>query len=304
MVRMPIVSCRGDFWSATAFAPADEIRHLDLTSGQGPRMGTAEFLASVADQRIAILVHGYNSDQHDVLAAYRTIAERMRLFGFIGGSDPFYEGLVGFAWPGGASGLSFPIARRRATRAAARFNLLLRDLATHHVAVDLNTHSLGAHVAFEALRIPGTRVRAAWNFASAVDDESIELGERYHAATQQCERMYVFHSARDLVLRWWYRAGDVIDFDTALGCSGPEDPRVIMDHSPNVRVVNCKDVVDSHGGYRESGHVWSFISRELIQPTADQFTRLQSSAQAVEAVFESSGGRGRQRRRRMGPRSR
>ena len=38
--------------------------------------------------------------------------------------------------------------------------------------MDINSHSLGAHVTFEALRDASTNVvRYAWNFASAVDNE-------------------------------------------------------------------------------------------------------------------------------------
>jgi hypothetical protein len=114
--------------------------------------------------------------------------------------------------------------------------------------VDINSHSLGAHVTFEALKdAPATIVRNAWNFAAAVDNESIEKGERYYTATQRCQRFYVFHSKNDPVLRVWYRIGDFFDFDTALGYSGPEDPRAIMDYSGNLTVINCKDVVASHG---------------------------------------------------------
>ena len=83
---------------------------------------------------------------------------------------------------------------------------------------------------FEALRDASPSiVRFAWNFASAVDNESVEMGERYYSASQRCRKFYVFHSKNDPVLRVWYRVGDFFDFDTALGYSGPEDPRAIMD---------------------------------------------------------------------------
>jgi hypothetical protein len=79
-------------------------------------------------------------------------------------------------------------------------------------------------VAFEALRDGTPRiVRNSWNFASAVDNESIEFGERYHHASGRCQSFYIFHSRNDSVLRVWYRVGDLVDFDTALGFSGPED---------------------------------------------------------------------------------
>jgi len=103
-------------------------------------------------------------------------------------------------------------------------------------------------------------------------------------------RFYVFHSKHDPVLRVWYRLGDVFDFDTALGYSGPEDPRAIMDHSPHVRVINCKDVVTAHGGYRSSGQVWSFMAQELTAPTTEQFVTLKKTPEALTAVFRATGG--------------
>src|SRR5438093_11508131 len=36
MPTMFVVSCRKDFWSATEFSTADEIRELDLDNGHGP----------------------------------------------------------------------------------------------------------------------------------------------------------------------------------------------------------------------------------------------------------------------------
>jgi hypothetical protein len=146
-------------------------------------------------------------------------------------------------------------------------------------------------VAFEALR-EGTPqiVRNSWNFAAAVDNESIELGERYHDAIGRCQRFYVFHSRNDSVLRVWYRVGDLFDFDTALGFSGPEDAGAIIRHSRNVRVVNCKDVVQSHGGYRSAGQVWAFMSQQLQNPSKEQFFTLSRTPETLNAVFKAAGG--------------
>ncbi|MGH8522916.1 MAG: hypothetical protein ACREXY_01440 [Gammaproteobacteria bacterium] len=164
--------------------------------------------------------------------------------------------------------------------------------------LDLNTHSLGAHVAFEALREASSQVvRNAWNFASAADNESVEQGERYFDASRQSARFYVFHSKNDPVLRVWYRIGDFFNFDTALGYSGPEDPRAIIDHSQHVTVINCKDVVTSHGGYRSSGQVWSFMAQELTSPTNEQFVTLKKTPEALTAVFRAMGAASTLRRR-------
>jgi len=213
----------------------------------------------------------------------------MRMLGFLDGAGAPYDLLVGFVWPGGAVGVSFPFARQRAGESASRFGRVLADLKSAGATIDLNTHSLGAHVAFEGLRDGGS-VRNAWNFASAVDNESVEFEERYFQSSRRCQRFYVFHSKNDSTLRVWYRIGDLLDFDTALGFSGPEDPAAIITHSPHVRVVNCKDVVASHGGYRSTGQVWAYMSRELSTPSPDQFVTLRKTPETLNAVFSAAGG--------------
>lgn len=292
MASMYMVSCRREFWSATEFSTADEVRLLDLNgNGQAPAVPPATFLQTMAGKRVTVLIHGYNNEQRDVLDSYRTIDEQMRLLGFLGRSNSPYDALIGFAWPGGATGVSFPFARGRAEDAAPRLRQVLASLQGAGAIVDVNSHSLGAHVTFEALRDASPNVvRNAWNFASAVDNESVEKGERYFSSAQRCQKFYVFHSKNDPVLRVWYRVGDFFDFDTALGYSGPEDPRSIMDNSRNVTVINCKDVVASHGGYRSAGQVWSFMQRELETPTTDQFVTLEKNAATLTAVFRASGG--------------
>jgi hypothetical protein len=291
MPSMLIVSCRRDFWSPTEFSDTDAIRRVDLDTGAGVPVSKDAFLQEVQGKRLTVLVHGYNNEERDVVESYRTIDTQMRTLGFLGGSAAQYDGLVGFAWPGGAAGISFPFARMRAGESASRFASLLAELRSASALIDLNTHSLGAHVALEALRSGAPQiVRNAWNFASAVDNESIEEGERYFQASRRCDTFYVFHSKNDPVLRVWYRVGDLFDFDTALGYSGPEDPGDIMSHSPNVRVINCKDVVSSHGGYRSAGQVWAYMSKQLTNPSNEQFVTLSKTLAVLNAVFRAAGG--------------
>jgi esterase/lipase superfamily enzyme len=305
MPAMLVVSCRKDFWSPTDFSTTNEIRKIDLANGVGTVVQPSAFLQEVAGRRVTVLVHGYNNEELDVVKSYGTIDSQMRMLGFLDGAGAPYDVLVGFVWPGGAVGVSFPFARQRASESASRFARVLTDLKSAGATIDLNTHSLGAHVAFEGLRDVGS-VRNAWNFASAVDNESVEFEERYFQSTRRCQRFYVFHSRNDSTLRVWYRIGDLPDFDTALGFSGPEDPAAIITHSPHVRVVNCKDVVASHGGYRSTGQVWAYMSQELSTPSPDQFVTLKKTPETLNAVFNASGGmaRGRALKARQPNRSR
>ena len=291
MGTMLMVSCRRDFWSPTDFSTTDEIRRVDLDTGMGTPVSQTAFLQELRSKRLTVLTHGYNNEERDVVDSYGTIDRQMRQLGFLGAAGSAYDALVGFAWPGGAVGVSFPFARQRAGESASRFARLLAELRSTTTVIDINSHSLGAHVVLEALRGGAQRlVRNAWNFAAAVDNESIEDGERYFEASRRCERFYVFHSRNDPVLRVWYRVGDLPNFDTALGYSGPEDPGTIIKHSKNVRVINCKEVVQSHGGYRSSGQVWAYMSQQLTRPSSMQFVTLARDPQALNAEFRMAGG--------------
>ena len=292
MPSMLFVSCRKDFWSATEFSIANKAKRIDFESGVATPVPLSALQQELTNKRVTVLIHGYNNEELDVIDSYRAIDTQMRTLGFLGSITASYDALVGFAWPGGAVGVSFPFARQRAGESAPRFLQLLSDLGAAGATIDLNTHSLGAHVAFEALRDGNQQiVRNAWNFASAVDNESIEHDERYFDASKRCTKFYVFHSKNDPVLRVWYRIGDFFDFDTALGYTGPEDPAAIIAHSPHVQVVNCKEVVSAHGGYRSAGQVWAHMSKELASPSPMQFVTLEKTPQALNAVFAAAGGR-------------
>src|SRR5918999_1065466 len=143
MATMFVVSCRKDFWSPTDFSHSEEIRRIDLRTGAGTVVPQSDLLKTIAGKRVTVLVHGYHNEELDVVKSYSTIDDQMRLLGFLGGNAAAYDALVGFAWPGGAAGLSFPFARQRAGETAPRFARLLADLRNAKVTIDLNTHSLG-----------------------------------------------------------------------------------------------------------------------------------------------------------------
>jgi hypothetical protein len=104
-----------------------------------------------------------------------------------------------------------------------------------------------------------------------VDNESIELGEEYYSSTNSCNGAYVFHSKNDTVLSLSYLGAER---DKALGYSGPENPADIIEHSSNVKVINCKNVVFKHGGYKDCAGMYTYISREFDGSPAPQYFTL------------------------------
>ena len=307
MANMLIASCRKDFWSPTEFSSADEFRRIDLVTGTGRTVPHTDVLNELSNKRVMLLIHGYNNEELDVLKAYRTIDTEMRLLGFFGTAAAPYDAIVGYAWPGGAVGASFPFARLRAGESAPRFARLLSDLRSTGASIDLNSHSLGAHVVLEALRDGAPQiVRNAWTFAPAVDNESIEFNERYFSSSQRCQTFYVFHSkerprAPSLVpgrrpARLRYGAG-------LLRPGGPGCDHDAVAERPRRELQGHRDVPR---GYRSSGQVWAYISQELANPSTTQFVTLTRTTAAMTAVFRSAMGstRGRTRSRRAAPRTR
>ena len=222
MSTMLMVSCRR-IWSATEFSNANEIRLHRFASSTGQVVAHDEFLREVQSKRL----HGLHPRLQQRGAGRHRFVQRHR--------PPDAPARLSWRSGGGVRRAGrVRVARRRRrglfhspgnglAESASRFSTLLAALRGVRATIDLNTHSLGAHVAFEALREGTPRiVRNSWNFASAVDNESIELGERYHDASGRCQSFYVFHSRNDSVLRVWYRVGDLFDFDNALGFQDPK----------------------------------------------------------------------------------
>jgi esterase/lipase superfamily enzyme len=280
---MLMISSRRDFWSATEFADVDDTRDVVLTDAN-PASDTpiseAELLARVAGQRVLLLVHGYNNTEDDVSLAYARIEHAIGTM--VAGK---YDLVVGYTWPGGALGLSYPIARARANTAGPRVAPWLTRLARKAASLDVMSHSLGARVMLKALpvapRTPARPVRNLYLFAAAVDNESIERGEEFYDATKRAETTVVMHSKKDKTLAVLYRIGDAVLpwqwfdlFDSALGYSGPEDPADIIAHSPHVKVVNGKAQDLDHGDYKDHPAVYGYMKSFLVGRRPEQFYSL------------------------------
>ncbi|HKA21301.1 MAG TPA: alpha/beta hydrolase [Blastocatellia bacterium] len=270
---MLLISSRKNFWEPNFFSNNEAVKDIDLTipNDPGTDISDADLLAAVTGKKLHLLIHGYNNDEAAIRNSYAVIESMMSSQGLVGPTAP-YDMLLGYVWPGGNLGISYAFAKKRAEKAAPRVQTLLLSIASVAASLDINTHSLGARVALQALKgVPGKPIRDLFMLAPAVDDESIEIGEKFYSSTQACNGAYVFHSKFDPVLKLWFPLGD---FDAALGLNGPEDPSAIIGHSPNVKVVNCKKVIKSHSGYKSEAKVYQYWLNELTGTPADQFYTL------------------------------
>ena len=267
---MIVISCRKEFESTVFFSKKDEIRNGDQVIAQN------ELLETVRGKNVLILIHGYNNEMPAVLDAYGRVEEMMGLSHLLAPDPGGYDIVLGYAWPGGWSALSFPVAVIRANKVAKRFRDTVQGLQLAAATIDVQTHSLGARIALEALDSDKITLRNLYLLAAAIDDETIEKGEDYYNGAQRCSHAYVLHSENDPVLKTGYRIGDIPDFDRALGWKGPQRPNKIRDQSPNTKIADCRQIVKTHGGYRSAVETYDYWLKELLTGSAPQFTELTS----------------------------
>ena len=230
-------------------------------------LAEGEFLAAIQDKKILLLVHGYNNEKYDVLRAYEIIEAKVQAI-----LPGHYDLVLGYSWLGGDDPLDYFAAKRRASAIAPRFGIWLPKIKQAVAKLDIMTHSMGTRVMLSALQLDGAiKIDNAFNMAAAVDNECLELPEKYHQASKHCQKLYVFHSKYDNVLGIAYRA---VEWDRALGFSGPEDIANIVEHCPHVRVANCKNVIKAHGAYKMADTVYRYIAEELSGSKTPQFITL------------------------------
>ena len=274
---MILTSCRNDFSDSHGFSDRNVIRNYPLL----PRLDLFEELDEInlAEQmqgkHVLILIHGFRNRLRDVGRSYQQLLRKLVDSGLTGSTG--YGLVLGFTWPGFATALGFFPAVPFANRSAGFFRNLLALASRNARTVDVQTHSLGARVVLQALA-GGTEgfVDNLMLTAAAVDDEVLEPGQEFNGALQACRRCLVYHTERDRTLKWGFRIGDAPEFDRALGWKGPQHPKIIETKCPEVFVINCKNVVPSHGGYRSAGAYYEHWSRVLREVPLPRFETLKA----------------------------
>ncbi|MEL6104894.1 MAG: DUF726 domain-containing protein [Planctomycetota bacterium] len=252
----------------------DEFWDLKIRRGmlaEKTQIGLRDIKEAVKDKSVLLLVHGYNNEFEDIIRAYDIIERQTKRL-----MNGRYDVVMGYTWPGGDSRFEYFSAKTRAGVIAPRFSENLRDLhsaATRPQSLDVMTHSMGARVAFEALKHLTTRnvVRNLIHTAAAVDNESIERRNEYFAANARVRNSFILHSRHDQVLNLAYR---LAEFDLALGLHGPEDPGDVMRHSDHTYVVNCKRVIRAHGAYKDEDEIYNYLNDQVDGPSGPQFETL------------------------------
>ncbi|MDN3506579.1 MAG: alpha/beta hydrolase [Simkaniaceae bacterium] len=247
---LPFVSDRMDFENPDRINQATEHALVDLSSGERSAISHSELLKRASEKNILILVHGYNNTYSSTLSSYMAYAEHL---------EDSYDLIVGYIWPGGDHDLDYFSAKDRAvSELDLRFLSTLTLLSRVANNVDLYAHSMGCRLSLEAIsQAPGKVVRNLFLTAPAVDDEALEKGEKYHAATKNCDLTVVFYSEYDKVLKKHY---PLAEWDQALGYKGFENLSSIP---LNVFQIDSTDDVSHHSDYKNEESIFGHI-RELL----------------------------------------
>ena len=271
---MLLVSCRRDFSSDQFFADRNLIRDYRGAITDPFDELTDDELSERADgKHVVVFVHGYRNPMKNVDAAYRDVSRRLIARGLLAATDTVLQaqyGLaVGFAWPGFRTrAIGFIAARPSANRAGGHLRSLIELLRHSARTVDVQTHSLGARVALQALSTGDTLwVDNLILTAPAVDNECLQPDEEFYEALESCNRVLVYHSRHDSVLKAYV----ALAFDRALGYKGPEKKDVILADCPNVHVVDCASIVKAHSDYRKQEKYFDHWSRVMNQEPLERY---------------------------------
>ncbi|MBY0372920.1 MAG: alpha/beta hydrolase [Bryobacteraceae bacterium] len=271
---MILISCRRDFVSDRLFASDNQVRNypnlknVDLFSD----LDLDNVMAQAASKHVLVLVHGFRSPLKNVAASYDTVLTKLIDSGLR--AHPHYDLVLGYTWPGFTTRLGFFPAVPYAGRAAGFFREFLNRLCRSALTVDVQTHSLGARVALQALSATeDVFIDNLLLSAPAVDNESLEPQQEFHEALDNCRRCLVYHSSKDKVLKLGFTFASL---DRALGLKGPQNPAVIEAQCPSVFVVDCSAVVPDHGGYRRAAAYYSHWARVLADESLPRFEKLRA----------------------------
>ena len=82
------------------------------------------------------------------------------------------------------------------------------------------------------------------------------------------------------MLKFSYRIGGL---DRALGFKGPQHRPIIEQQCRDVFVVDCSQVVQSHGGYRDTDRFFDHWARVIHEEPLHQYEAIDAEAPAIGA---------------------
>ena len=218
----------------------------------------ADITTATQGSDVLFLIHGYNNDYE---------AGRVRLVRYMGMlADAGYQGVqIACLWPGdgAAKALTYPFEGRDADDTA---DAMARWIALHvdrGARVSFVAHSLGSRVAMRtaqnlARASAGPALDRICLMAPAIDNDSLGRIDTtcYQEATLAADRIAVLASEEDMVLRFAYPLGDLVQtilfgerWGRALGRTGPreQEAAILARLQPVPKSRRERDI--DHGDY-------------------------------------------------------
>lgn len=274
-----LMSDRDSFWNADKIS--DHTEFMKVPDNQRTPFDSE----TIKEKNVLLLVHGYNNDSTEALSTYQVINSHVSKFMDKNGSN-FYDLVLGYLWPGSQNSLKYLDAKRRVSKLAKTMRAHLEFLHASSARVDVLAHSMGNRLLFEALNYPsnGTKkiVQNFYSFAAAVDNESIESNEKYYQSTQNCEKLFIFYSKHDDVLKWLY---SLVEWDKALGFEGAEDPE---DLPKNVQLIDYTNFIGQHSYYFIALPVYEFIKKQFLASNPEKDSIIKNKPENSKVIKNQS----------------
>lgn len=237
-LEIPHVSTRGQF---------DDGRRLARKPGSFDIVGEVPGLANgiACDEAVIIVVHGFNNSPQKALNRFGVARQGLVANGFDGT-------VIGFSWDADTQLDPFSATGYHEAKAHTEGNgpllaKLIENLkrACPGIRVGVIGYSMGARLALESLRHLENSVDAVYLVGAAIDNEEVELDERYgDAIRNRSVRTLNFYSPNDSKLGSFYK---VKEADRALGKHDVEHPDRAPKNYHGIDVSNELPAIDDEG---------------------------------------------------------
>jgi hypothetical protein len=186
------------------------------------------FRAAVSGQHVLVATHGFNVNFVDGVGALSYWGSLLQL------DPPTPSVFVGLLWPGDsvwAHGLDYPVEPKVADETGERLAPFLDDVFADAASISFASHSLGARVVLQTVKLMSRSSRRLTLMAGAIDDNC--LNAEFQPATPKVAEISALASKKDMVLGLAFPLGNlfagIIDqghpwWRGALGRYGPTKP--------------------------------------------------------------------------------
>jgi pimeloyl-ACP methyl ester carboxylesterase len=185
-----------------------------------------DLLSAIQGRHVLIATHGFNVNREDGIKSLSHWESLLQL------PDPW--AFVGLLWPGDSvwlHGLDYPGEPKVADETGQRVASFIDTNFSGAASISFASHSLGARVVLQTVKLMKARVRRVILMAGAIDDNCLDT--EFQTAVSNIGEISVLASKGDLVLAAAFPLGNFLGgilaaghpwIHTALGRDGPASP--------------------------------------------------------------------------------